>query len=733
MKRTLLYCLLAMAGMVMHAADFGDARWITASQGEVNVPNTWLAFRRDIQLESVPHEALAQIAADSKYWLWINGRQVVFEGGLKRGPTPRDSYYDVVDIAPFLRKGENKVAVLLWYSGKSGFSHNDSGKSGLLFSVPEIGLRSDASWVSQRMEAFGTCGKPQPNFRLSEASIRYDGRLDIGAWQNESPNEGFRPSAEIGKAGDAPWNELVERPIPQWKNWGMKKVKYTLHPGEKEDTLVASLPYNMHFTPAITAIDNEGGRVIRLESDHLTGGSDISVRGEYITRLGTQTYASLGWMSGEKMLVIVPHGVKIKAMMYRQTGYNTEFAGSFTCDNDFFNTFWLKGQRTLYVNMRDTYMDCPERERAQWWFDATLLMAESFITQDTRSHGLMRKGLLELCNFQRPDDHVLHSPIPGTYNVELPAQMLCTVGTYGLWLYYMNTGDLETVRVAYPHVIDYLNVWGFDETGLTAERHGGWDWGDWGDNRDMRLIFAGWHYMALASAANMAELLGKPVEAKTLRGFMERVKKGYNACWDGTAYRHPTFKGKTDDRVQALAVVSGIAEPEKYNQIAELFRKEKHASPGMEKYVMEALFMMGRGEQAMERCRERFTEMVEDKNNTTLYEGWGIGANGFGGGTTNHAWSGGTLIVIAQYLMGISPTKAGWDMFDICPQPVVFNKASIEVPTVKGMVKMAYEKKQGRIHYTITVPEGTSCRFVPTSHSEARYLTPGTHRLSINL
>ncbi|MFR7465122.1 MAG: hypothetical protein ACLUVG_09725 [Phocaeicola vulgatus] len=28
---------------------------------------------------------------------------------------------------------------------------------------------------------------------------------------------------------------------------------------------------------------------------------------------------------------------------------------------------WEKSQRTLYITMRDTYMDCPDRERAQWW------------------------------------------------------------------------------------------------------------------------------------------------------------------------------------------------------------------------------------------------------------------------------------------------------------------------------------------------------------------------------
>ena len=87
-------------------------------------PNQWIAFRRDVRLDAVPAEASARIAVDSKYWLWVNGELVVFEGGLKRGPNPRDSYFDTVNLKPFLREGENQIALLLWYFGKDGFSHS---------------------------------------------------------------------------------------------------------------------------------------------------------------------------------------------------------------------------------------------------------------------------------------------------------------------------------------------------------------------------------------------------------------------------------------------------------------------------------------------------------------------------------------------------------------------------------------------------------------------------------
>lgn len=709
MKKTFLVLLAVICCNMLRAEGFdAAARWISANSGEADEVNTWVAFRKDVSVDKVPSEVLASISADSKYWLWINGKQVVFEGQLKRGPNKNDTYYDEVDLARYLKKGNNQIALLLWYFGKSGFSHLSSGKSGVIVSAPSIGLHSDASWLSRIHPAYGTCGDPEPNFRLSESSIRYDGNKDMGDWQTKGINElnGFCASKILGSAGDAPWNQLVKRLTPQWKNYGLTTAKYQTLAGTECDTLVVSLPCNIHITPAFSLSDETGGHVIKMETDHVKGGGEWGVRAEYVTRAGQQTYESLGWMNGEKIRYIVPHGIKVKKLMYRQTGYNGEPEGTFVCDDAFFNKFWEKGLRTLYVNMRDTYFDCPDRERAQWWGDASVLMGECFYTYSTSVHQLMKKAILELCHW-RKDDNTIYSPIPGNYGSELPAQMLASVGLYGFWNYYMNTGDKETLAEVYPYVCDYLDVWKTDETGLTAERHGGWDWGDWGDNRDIRLIYAGWHYMALDAASRMADELGKNGEARDFRKTMEKVKDGYNKCWNGTAYRHPGFNDDTDDRVQALAVLSGIAESDKYDQITQLLHTQKHASPYMEKYVMESLFKMNQGEYAMERVRERFDEMVSDPNNTTLYEGWGIGANGYGGGTTNHAWSGGSLTVISQCLMGIRPVKPGWKRFEINPQFVRFQKAAITVPTILGTVGTSFRKANGKTEIRVTVPQGS--------------------------
>ena len=42
--------------------------------------NLWLCYRKTFSLPSQPASAVARIATDSKYWLWVNGHMAVREG-----------------------------------------------------------------------------------------------------------------------------------------------------------------------------------------------------------------------------------------------------------------------------------------------------------------------------------------------------------------------------------------------------------------------------------------------------------------------------------------------------------------------------------------------------------------------------------------------------------------------------------------------------------------------------
>lgn len=696
-------CLHVIAGN-------GKCYWIAPSNA--NKVNTWICYRKDIYINNTDSVSIAKIAVDTKYWLWMNGNLVVFEGGLKRGPTPNDTYYDEIDLSKFIKEGKNQIAILVWYFGKDGFSHKSSGKAGLLFDIksPQFSVKSDSTWLCRIHPAYENTEAPFPNFRLAESNIRFDARKDIAGWQTcLNPSIlGFENAIIVASEGDAPYNKLVKRPIPQWKNFGIKFFKTTkLHRGKDQDTLVAYLPYNLQMTPYFEVNDHDGGKKISIFTDNTFAAGDVNLRAEYITKKGKQCYESLGWMNGHVVTFVFPNDITINNVGFRETGYDTNIEWDFNTNDDFIKRFWRKALRTLYVNMRDTYIDCPERERAQWWGDEVILMGESFYTCSTSVHALMKKGMYELINWQHSDG-TLFSPIPaGNYDSELPGQMLASIGEYGFWNYYMNTADSLTISNVYCGVKKYLDLWTLDDTGLTNFRSGGWTWGDWGDNKDLRLIFAGWHYLALKGALKMAKVLSFDEDAAKYCTLMDKIKTGYNKCWNGTEYRHPQYKDLTDDRVQALAVLTGIADKEKYPYILDILKKQFHASPYMERYVMEALFMMDEGSFAIQRMKERYAQMVNNTSYTTLFEGWDIGPNGFGGGTVNHAWSGGPLIVIAQYICGIKPLEPGWRSFEIAPNCDILESADIKVPTIAGKIHSKFCRTDNGVIMDIIVPCGT--------------------------
>lgn len=455
-----------------------------------------------------------------------------------------------------------------------------------------------------------------------------------------------------------------------------------------------------------------GQRIVMVTDNYVRfNGSSVNVRGEYITKDGEQEYESPGWLNGHWVYYVVPAGVQVLALKYRETGYNSEFAGRFTSSDLFLNRLWQKAQRTLYLTMRDSYMDCPDRERAQWTGDAVLESEESFYALDTQSHAMARKWLHELVDWQRPDNS-LYSPVPsGNWDQELPDQILATVGYYGAWTYYLHTGDRQTVADLYPRIQRYLALWEKRPDGLMAIRKGGWLWGDWGDNKDMLPLFNAWYYLALKGNYLMAKELALTAEATQHEQAMRALATAFNQhFWNGKSYRDPAYHGLTDDRVQALAVDAGLADAAKYPALLQVFQQEMHASPYMEKYVYEALYRMNYPSQANARLEKRFAEMVNNDYFTTLFEGWGIGTHGFGGGTVNHAWSGGGLTILSSRLCGVRPLTPGYGRFLVAPQPGRVASASATLACVKGKIVAGFKNEASRFVLNVTVPAGTTAQ-----------------------
>lgn len=678
------------------------AKWIW-DKDNLTKKNVWMCFNKKVTLDNVPDELIADISADSKYWLYINGETVVFEGNVKRGPDKNSGYYDSVDIAPYLKEGENSVCALVWYwDDKTSYSYCGSGQGGFIFEAvgEDITIVSDKTWKVKRNSAYVDSPLYPPNYRIPEYSVYYDARKEIGNWLNTSYDfSSWENASEYALGGEGVYGKLYPRGIPFLKDYGLKKYEnskdyenYTVSDafGEK---ITVDIPYNAQITPYLKIVA-PAGKKIRITTENTLIGA---VSTTYVTKEGEQEFESLGWFNGEHITYDVPKGVKIVSLMYRETGYDSSFCGFFNCNDEFMNSLWQKSLRTLYVTMRDNFMDCPDRERAQWWGDVTSEMIMTMYSMDSNSYLLYQKGVEAMLSHV-DETNVLQTvvPINGDY-FELPVQQLA--GIVGFLTYYDYTGDKAFLEKVYAPSLDYLKLWEIGDNSLVVHREGSWDWPDWGSKADMTAIENAWVYYALSATERMADILGKDADLSFISERKESIAKGYKSLWTDAGYKSKDVRNP-DDRANALAVLSGLADKGQYGVITNVLTTTKNSSPYMEYYVLEALCKMGEYEAARDRIKERYDGMMSE-DYSTLWEFWDSWR-----GTKNHAWSGGPLVIMSKHFAGITPVDAGYEKVKIEPQYSLYDKINCTVPSVKGLITLDYEKISENYTVNLTIPQG---------------------------
>ncbi|MBE6773739.1 MAG: glycoside hydrolase [Ruminococcaceae bacterium] len=699
------------------------AKWIWDKEN-LTEKNVWMCFDKRLNLEKRPEELTAHISADSKYWLYINGENVVFEGSVKRGPQKNSGYYDSIDIAPYLKDGENRICALVWFwDNETSYSYSGSGQGGFIFEAvgEDITIISDKSWKAKRSSTFVDSSLYPPNYRLPEYSIYYDARNDTDGWMNDSYDvSSWENATEYAVGGEGAYGKLYPRGIPFLKDYGLKDYEnskdYENHKVSKlfGEKITVDIPYNAQLTPYLKVIA-PAGKKIRITTENTLIGA---VSTTYITKEGEQEFESPGWFNGERISYKIPKGVTVVSLKYRETGYDSSFSGDFKCDDEFLNSLWQKSLRTLYVTMRDNFMDCPDRERAQWWGDVTSEMIMTMYSMDSNSYLLYQKGVEAMLSHV-DDTKVLQTvvPISGDY-FELPVQQLA--GIVGFLTYYEYTGDKAFVERVYGAAVDYLKLWEIGENNLVVHRSGSWDWPDWGSKADMTAIENAWVYYALSATEKMAEIIGEDGDLSFISERKAAISKGYKSLWTESGFRSEDVENP-DDRANALAVLSGLAEEEQYNTVKSVLTTTENSSPYMEYYVLEALCKMGEYEAAKDRIKHRYEDMVNE-DYSTLWEFWNSWQ-----GTMNHAWSGGPLVIMSKHFAGITPVEAGYEKLRIEPQYNLSDTLSCIVPSVKGLITLEYDKTDGKYIVDVTVPEGVKTTlYVPMGadvniNSEAYY------------
>ena len=472
------------------------------------------------------------------------------------------------------------------------------------------------------------------------------------------------------------------------KDYGLKKYTRVSKdlPNSEEGSwkLVCTMPYNCHFQPWIL-VEAPAGKVIQFNSSnplvlYLTPTETCT------TEAGEHAYEAKNWVSGEGAIYTIPAGVTVKAVKYRETGYDTTFAGSFECNDNDYNILWKKAARTCYVCMRDHFYDCPDRERVGFWGDGTPELNQCFYLFDSASH--------QLCK-----DLVLRKLEPSFY----PGQHLEFLGEYGLWFYYLHTGDLESIRSVYEPTKQFL----FETYRFGDAR----TWFDWGkDVIDTAIIEECFYYIDLKTLRKMALVTGHEADVPAIDAKLDRIRTTFDSrYWKGDCYMSSQVS-TPDDRANAMAVNAGLADRSKWDAIYEnVLTKKTYSSCFFDRWVLEALCTMGKQEYALLRMYNRYRTMIPCSFTTLWeqYDRWWATVDAFEDGSSlNHGWNPPALI-LSQTIAGISPEAPGWTTYHVLPKEAFLTSIKCVVPSIKGNIKVALKKTASEYSLDLTSPAGT--------------------------
>ncbi|HEY5824150.1 MAG TPA: alpha-L-rhamnosidase N-terminal domain-containing protein, partial [Cyclobacteriaceae bacterium] len=152
MKRWLLPVILIVITQLANAQSISpelmtkkwNAQWITV--GDRGDEYGVYHFRKSISLQARPSSFLIHVSGDNRYKLFVNGVLVSL------GPARSDLYhwnYETVDIASYLKEGNNVLAAVVWNFGKQRSLANVSARTGFILqgnTANEEIVNTNKSW-----------------------------------------------------------------------------------------------------------------------------------------------------------------------------------------------------------------------------------------------------------------------------------------------------------------------------------------------------------------------------------------------------------------------------------------------------------------------------------------------------------------------------------------------------------------------------------------------------------
>lgn len=747
-------------------------KWIWIGSPEP-ISNSYIQARKSFSLRSEPTSALIKTSADSRYELFVNGHYV--GRGPVRSPEGY-SYFDTHDVNELLKKGDNVISFHVHHIGENTYS-SAPGKPGLICKVEiEVDGETqrwgtDETWKVRRATEWLEGGE-RISHRLGFQEV-YDADKAPSGWAEVKFNEkGWESATVVGTVPALPWGELRPREIPQLREEILLPQAIIAEANSVElskETVAAGMPdimANSELSPlkagsvknadallrdsdvtdvrtprgdrGVTIILDFGREVFGSVEVGIAGSgagcidigySEVLLDGRVKPNIGDTRYTDrillkkgrLEWHSFEprafRYLQIefrrCTKPVALEYVRVNQTTYPVQQTGSFECSDDLVNDIWKAGVYTTQLCMEDTYLDCPWRERAQWWADARVSSRTAFYAfNDT---ALLAQGLRQIASSQSKDGSIL-GLFPAGEEMLVPDYALLWV--FSIMDYYGFADDESLVIELYPAVQRLLKWFAkYESDSGMLEGVPGRLLVDRADlERAGEVTSLNCFYLqGLRVASVLASIVGHPDEAEeyveaanrlrvAINKFMYVPKKGlYAECRvDGKLVE------KFSRQTNILAALFDVADQ---YQKAGIFRQlatgllAEITTPYFASYYLEALYSADYHEEALDYLRRKWGNMLK-AGATTLWEDFVSEGSLCHGSSVSPARD-----LIAEFV-GIKPVL-GTHRFSVTPHTGDLRWARGSVATSFGPLSVDWRILRNRLDILIDVPEGLKVDVYP--------------------
>jgi hypothetical protein len=756
-----------------------QASWVshpTASPKDYGVYH----FRRTFDLETQPEKFIIHVSADNRYRLFVNGQSVC------RGPARGDLMhwrFETVDIAPYLVKGKNTIAAVVWNFGEFIPGAQMTLRTAFVLQAddPKFDfVNTDQKWKVIQDTAYSPVPSTLNTFNVVGPGEKIVADKYPWGWQQTDFNDSaWAEGRLLGKAvppGVATNNTwmLVPRTIPLMEDklqrigkvrraTGLEINDFSFN-GQRKLTVPpntkAIILFDQTFlTTAYPELSVSGGRDSQIvltfsealfdskmqkgNRDEIEGRKIVGFEDVFLPDGGDNRLFSTLWFRTWRYLQMdiqtKDAPLTINDFFSRFTAYPFKENAVFASSDPSIKNIWDVGWRTARLCAGETYYDCPYYEQLQYVGDTRIqALISLYVSGDDR---LMRNTITAF-----DDSRVAEGLTQSRY----PCSSMQIIPPYSLfWVamvhdYWMHRDDPQFVKSYLPGIDSVLN-WHekyIDSNGMLGKTTW-WNFVDWAwpwdknkgiggipptDAHGRSSILTLQYVYALNYAAQLNDNLGRKYFADHYRKLADSLKKStYKLCWDDKRGLLADTPDKTvfSQHANVLAVLVDLVPPNEQQILMEKVVSEKDLTQCtfyFRYYLVRAIKKVGLG--------DRYIEMLQPWRDMLKIGLTTFAENPEPSRSDCHAWSASPNYDLLATVCGIEPAEPGFKSVRIEPHlgPLTWVEGKMPHPLGEITVRLERDGKTG-IKGSITLPPGLTGKFF--WNGKSAILKPGPQMITL--